>query len=56
MLIPFNPREKSSSRVPLFLTLRYPPGLIEPRSLLYLLDNPLYGGFSDYKRSKLLNY
>jgi hypothetical protein len=41
MLIPFNPREESSSRVPLFLTLYYPPRLIEPRLLLPLLGSPL---------------
>jgi hypothetical protein len=38
ILIPFNPREESSSRVPLFLTLYYPPKLIEPYLPLPLLD------------------
>ena len=41
MLIPFNPKEESSSRVPLFLTLYYPPKLIEPCPFLPLSSNPL---------------
>ena len=41
ILIPFNPREESSSKVSLFLTLYCPLGLTEPYLLLPLLDNPL---------------
>ena len=41
ILIPFNPREESSSSILLFLTLYYSPKLIEPYSFLYLSGNPL---------------
>ena len=41
ILIPFNPREESSSRVPLFLTLYYPSKLIGPCLPLLLLGSPL---------------
>jgi hypothetical protein len=41
ILIPFNPREESSFKVPLFLTLYYPLKLIRLCLLLPLLGNPL---------------
>jgi len=56
MSIPFDPREESSSRVPLFPTLCCPPGLTGPYPLLRLSDNSLHSGLSDCKRSKLLDY
>jgi hypothetical protein len=41
ILIPLNPREESSSRVPLFPTLYYPSKLIGPYLSLPLLGSPL---------------
>ena len=40
ILIPFNPRKESFSRVPLFLTPCYPPKLIKLYLFLPLLDSP----------------
>ena len=39
ILIPFNPREESYSRLPLFPILRYPPILIKPYLFLLLLGS-----------------
>jgi len=41
ILIPFNPREESSSKVPLFPALYYPPKLIGPYLSLPLLGSSL---------------
>ena len=41
ILILFNPKEESSFRIPFFLTLYYPPRLIEPSLPLPLLGSPL---------------
>jgi hypothetical protein len=41
ILIPFNPREESFFKIPLFLTLYCPLKLIRLCLLLLLLDNPL---------------
>jgi len=56
MLIPFNPREESCSRVPLFLTLYHPPKLTGPYLSLPLLGSFLQSNLFGCIRSRLLNY
>src|SRR5438128_1658818 len=53
MSIPFNPKEESSFKVPLFLTLYCPFGLMKPRLSLLLWGSSLQNGLSSRSKSLL---